>query len=196
MKKIIKNEKGNSLVELIMVMALLILFGVTIYTIIYSGAEAQNKIIENKDAQTDARIALSYVNVKLRQNDSSGRVSIETFPETGENAIVLKGVDYSGDVPLDTWIFYDDNALYEYNGLSGEEPEKSLSLPVIESDGLVYSVEYDEESNSIKNTITYEYGGESKTISSLIHLRSSTEGVSNITGNSDEAGEGDLITIE
>ena len=63
-----RDDKGSTLVELVMVMMLLILFGFTTYTLIYAGSETQRKIIEDKDAQVDARIAISYLNVRLKSS--------------------------------------------------------------------------------------------------------------------------------
>lgn len=163
------NNRGNSLIELIMFMMLFILFCLTTYTIIYSGSEAQQKISDNKDAQIDARIALSYISVKLRQNDEAGKISIEKNPINGENAIVIR--NRADEEYFDTWIFCSDNTIYEFIGLPDETPDIDLSIAIIQSEALDYSINYDQQSNSINSKITYQYGKTKKEISSSMHLR-------------------------
>jgi hypothetical protein len=163
------NNKGNSLVELIMVMMLLILFCMTMYTIIYAGSTAQTKITDRKDIQIDARVALAYVNTKLRQNDETGKISVEKNPLNGENAIVFR--HRAGEESFDTWIYYAYNAIYEFIGLVDEPPDIDLSIAIIEFDQLVYKIDYDENTNTIHNRIIYQYGETKKELSSLVHLR-------------------------
>ena len=171
MKEHMTNNRGNSLIELIMVMVLLVLFGVTIYTIIYAGSEAQRHIISDKDAEINARIALSYVNVKLRQNDMAGKISVQENPLTGQNAIVIRDYDEQG-APFDTWFFHADDGIYEFIGLEGELPDIDLSLPIIEMEGLGYAIAYDEGRRSITCTISYPYRDQMEALSTAIHLRS------------------------
>jgi competence protein ComGC len=164
-----KNQNGNTLVELVMVMMLLILFCVTMYSIIYAGSEAQTKITAQKDRQTDARVALAYIGNKLRQNDQTGKISIEKNPVNGENAIVLRY--RTEEEYYDMWIYQDGDTLYEFIGLADEPPDVTLSIAIVTIEGMNIEIAYDQAANSVKSTLTYPYGKTEKTLSSLTHLR-------------------------
>lgn len=161
-----KKRSGNSMVELVMVMTLMILFGVTIFTLISAGSNAQEKINENKNAQVDARITLSYLNVKIKQNLEADSVEVAVCPLTGENALLIKtrGLD-----EYDTWVYFYDGVIYEFLGFAGDAPEVDLSFEVIQTRG--FDITYDRASNCITNTITYDYAGELKTVSQTVNLR-------------------------
>ena len=167
-----KNHKGSTLVELIMVMLLLILFGITISTLIHSGGEAQEKIISEKNAQIDARIALSYLNMKIRQNDSAEKISIEKTEITGENAIVIKvryDSMYDDWIGYDTWIYWADGFIYECLTDPGEQPEIGLSFRIAEAGRFDTAIN---ENGAIVNTIFYNVNGVDNEMQSTIFLRS------------------------
>ncbi|MDR1541358.1 MAG: DUF4860 domain-containing protein [Clostridiales bacterium] len=166
----LEDENGSSLIELIMVMSFLILFGYTIFSLIYTGSDALNKIEDEKNAQVNARIAMSYLNVRLRQNDATDSVAVEANSVNGQNSVVLKyrdPEDPSSD--YDTWIFWADGILQEVLSDPGEEPEWSGSNEIVE----VKSYDVDLSENGVlTNTIKYTYNNEEKTMSSAISLRS------------------------
>ncbi len=174
------NENGNSLIELVMVMMLLIFFGATIYTLIYSGSNAQQKIISEKDAQTDARIVLSALNIMLRQNDYSGGLEITENPETGENSILIKFREGDESEFYDQWIYAYDGGLYEYIGNPGDLPEAEYSFLIMEIKGKL-RIDYSEEKNSVTNTLIYDYQGEEREISQTVYLRSDNSETSKTT---------------
>lgn len=163
-------RKGTSLIELTMVMTLMILFGLSIFTIISSGAAAQKKINADKETEINARIAMSYVTVKIRQNDEAGKIIVEKNPVTGLNSLVIR--ERTGMDEYDKWIFYYNNGIYEFWGLPDQPPSLDLSFTILENDGLNYSVDYDRESNSIINKVEYDYGGKKKELSTISCLRS------------------------
>ena len=166
LKKPLNNRKGSSLVELVMVMMLLMVFGFTIYSLIYAGSETQAAILENKDAQVDARIALSYVNVRLRQNDAAGKISIIPNPNTGQNAIVIKERD---EWYFDTWIYWSNGRLIECITDPGEIPIDEWGFTIVEIEGFYTSLNPD---GTITNTVRYLYQGRIAELSSLVSLRS------------------------
>jgi len=164
LKERLANNKGNTLIELIMVMMLLALFGVTMFTLIYAGSRAQETLGENKRAQIDARIGLNYVNVKLRQNDVADRVIVAPHPETSENAIVIREPEY------DTWIYFHDGALYEFWGIRDDLPDLDRSNLIVRAAD--FRVTYDKTTGTLTNTIVYTYNGQSeREMTSTIHLQ-------------------------
>ena len=161
------SKKGVMMVELAMVMMLLALFGITIFTLIIAGADAQMRIMTEKEGQADARIALSYINVRLRQNDSNGKIGIEPIAFTGQNAIVIRERNF--EYEIDTWIFSYNGRLYECLTLPNQQPEEFLSIPIIDIEHLSTVLNDD---GSITNTVYYYYGDELLTLSSTVFLRS------------------------
>lgn len=122
-------NKGYTLVELMLVMLLLALFGIVIMTLIQSGSTAYAKVVENRNAESDARIALNYLDVRLRQNDELGAVRVEENPLGPGNALVITE-EYDG-VNYHTWVYFLDGTLYECALLlEGEEVQVDRSEPI------------------------------------------------------------------
>ncbi len=168
----LKNEKGSSLVELVMVMMLLILFGATIYTIIFMGSSTQDRIIKEKDAQIEARIAISYINVRLRQNDAQGKISIMQNPVNNQNSIVIHD-NYEGTL-FDTWIYWSDGVLKECLVYPGEEvtDEPGMYTPIANISGFDIQIKDD---GSLYNKVTYEFNGKTKTLENAAFLRAGAD---------------------
>jgi len=164
----LRDNKGFELVEMIMVMALLALFGVTIFTLIISGAQTQDRVMAEKEAQTNARIAASYINVRLRQSDSAGKVSVEPIELTGENALLIR--ERAEDWEYDTWIFVYDGVLMECLVDPGEPPDDLFSFDIVEIGAL--DIEYDGDGSAVNYTIYYESGGTTRSLESTVCLRS------------------------
>ena len=162
------KKSGASLIELVMVMMILALFGFTIYTVMAIGVGTQQKIMDEKDAQTDARIALSYINVRLRQNDSMGMIDVRPIGLTGQNAIVVH--ERTDEYDMDTWIYFHNNALYECLVLPGEEPQELFGFHI--ADIGMLDIVMDTDSNTITCTVYYEYGGLQESLSATVFLRS------------------------
>jgi type II secretory pathway pseudopilin PulG len=165
--KRLSRTRGVAMVELAMVMLLITLLGITIFTLIVSGADTQSRIMQEKEAQADARIALSYINVRLRQNDSMGKINIETVDFTGQNGILIR--ERNLNYEFDTWVYSYNGKLYECLTLPDQQPEESLSFAVIEIEGL--DVVWNED-NSVTSTVYYHYRGELRSLSSTVFLRS------------------------
>ena len=174
MQKFIKDESGNTLVELIMVMVLMVFFGFTIFTLIQAGSHTEQRIIDNKNAQVDARIALSYITVRVRKNDSVGRIEVVPVDHTGEDAILIRHRSFEDE--YDRWIYFSDGKLRECITYPDEQPEDDLSDIIVEIDG--FAVSYDSSKNTINASIEYKYGAGIENMDTLIKLRNTkTEGM-------------------
>jgi len=165
-RSILKQESGASLIEMVMVMMLLVVFGFTIYSLIYAGSETQKKIMDEKDAQVSARIALSYINVRLRQNDDAGKVRVAKNEATGQNAILIQE---RGDDDYDTWIYWSDGKLLECLTDAGEPPVDANGFTIVEIAGFQTVLNPD---GSITDTVQYEYNGQLAELSQVVDLRS------------------------
>lgn len=166
---IIKKRKGNTTIELMMVMILLILFGLTIYELISAGSMAQAKIVSEKDDQIDARIALSFVNVRIRQNDISGKIEVKKYSPTDKNSIVIK--ERKEEANYDTWIYFANGKLLECIVEPDQQPDENLSSLICEAED--FNINFDYENRTFTNSIHYKYGeNNNKTLQSIISLRS------------------------
>lgn len=147
------GDTKSARVELIMVMLLLVLFGVAIYTLIVSGSNAQEKILADKKAIENVRIAMSYLDVKVRQNDENGKISVEPNPINALPSIRIQDEGY------DTWIYWYQDAAWERGKLLEclvlENTAASIdtSFEIIDVDS--FEPVYDKTLGTITNTVTY-----------------------------------------
>ncbi len=93
-----------------MVTLLLILFSIMVVVLIFEGSNQYKKTLAIKDSEENARIALSFVNMKVKQNDIAHRVNVEEREGFGQTIIVAYGGEEEG---LFSYIYFKDGALYE-----------------------------------------------------------------------------------
>lgn len=106
----LKSVKGFTLVELITAMALLSILIAGYFSLFFTGGQTYDVVYDGYKVQNEARIAMSYITVKIRQNDR-----VITTP-TEHNAVSIEdtvgGVTYmrvEGDGA-------DNEYIYEHNG--------------------------------------------------------------------------------
>ncbi|MCL2165049.1 MAG: DUF4860 domain-containing protein [Oscillospiraceae bacterium] len=120
------QNSGFSVIELLVALTLLALFGGAIMTIIGAGSSVYQRIIGDKEADSEARIAMSYISVKLRQNDRSGAISIVDSDLKNDVRKVLKIDLTPEDVNDDChFIFFEENE----NGQGGRLIERVSNVP-------------------------------------------------------------------
>lgn len=98
-------------VESILVMFLFIIFTASIGLLIVEGQEAFSKVIDNKNANEDTRIALSYINMKVKQNNLFGNIEVVDSTYNDSKALLIQ--HYGEEADYITYIVYDDGKLYE-----------------------------------------------------------------------------------
>jgi hypothetical protein len=103
-------------IESISVMLVLILFAFVIVMLISSGSHAYNHILGDKKATESARVAYSYVNMKVRQNDIAGGIDVVDTAYGNALKIDVEGGSYC------TYIFFADGNLYECLTIQGVGP--------------------------------------------------------------------------
>lgn len=74
----------------------------------------------------EIEIAMSYVNVKVRQNDKSGVISVKNIDNTGNTALVLTNNDMS------IWIFEYNDMLIETKSKVGIQPDLENYIEIAE----------------------------------------------------------------
>ena len=92
-------------IETITVMLLLVLFAFVVFIVIDAGSNAFKDITTDKQSTMSARVSYSYISMKVKQNDTSGAVSVGQT-KYGDT-LRIDNSDYS------TFIFYSEGALYE-----------------------------------------------------------------------------------
>ena len=94
-------------IESVSVMLVLILFAFVVFLLISSGSHAYDHILDQKKATESARVAYSYINMKIKQNDTAGSISVA---ETSFGSALKIDLD---DSSYCTYIFHADGGLYE-----------------------------------------------------------------------------------
>ena len=115
-------------VEMVMVMLVLVIFALVVFALIGAGTNAYSGILGDKENMQSARVAYSYVNMKLKQNDAQGCVEVAQT-EFGDTLIIRsKGGDYV------TYLFFNEGALWECVTAKGMQPavEAANRITVLE----------------------------------------------------------------
>lgn len=68
-KKLAKSKKGLTLVELILAMAIMSILMAAYYSLFFTGNRHYEYVHDSYRKQNEARIAMSYVTTRIRQND-------------------------------------------------------------------------------------------------------------------------------
>lgn len=162
----LKNKKGYTEAELMMVFALLALFGILCFTLIQAGSGAYERLAENSSNKAYARVALSYIENRVRQGDDQGAIKILQNPQNAkEKALVISGItDIEGE---DLWIIQKDNELVEYYVLKDEKVDIDNYLKI----GDIESFDVFEMENSIRLEIGYYINEKYETQTRIISLR-------------------------
>ncbi len=129
---------GRTRTEVMAVFFLMLILGLSVFSLATAGSEAYRKAEAFREAQGEVRIALSFVQMKLRQSDVSGAIGVAPNPVNGEMAIVL--TEWVEEKNYETWIYHDDGWLREALILAGEAFDNDYAFPVAELDGFVIAV--------------------------------------------------------
>jgi hypothetical protein len=162
------GARGYTVLELIFVMALLLVFGITTVSLAIAGGNAYQAIVKDKDANAELRVAASYVGMKLRQNDLSGAIRLAASPSGNGEAIVIE--EKASDAVYETWIWQSGGELLEGYVKRGEPVDRDVSFRIAAVDGFTASMETD--GRTLVFAVWLENGGKRMERDGLIHLRS------------------------
>jgi prepilin-type N-terminal cleavage/methylation domain-containing protein len=106
------KRHGYTLIELVLVMFLLVLVAFFVFTLAGAGSQAFLRLSESQRQQAELRIAVSYLDVKIKKADHENGLSIKPNPyDASQSALRLtesiNGIEYL------TWIFWRDGKLQE-----------------------------------------------------------------------------------
>ena len=95
--------------ETIATLLLLLILGIGIFALAVSSTSAYSRVYEGKSLNSELRVALSFIHMKIRQNDLKDAIRIEENPVNGDPAIVIRE-EYE-DEAYEIWIYQDDGKL-------------------------------------------------------------------------------------
>jgi competence protein ComGC len=136
MKQKLLNEKGYSLVEMVIAMMLLLIFGLAVFTLAASTSGAYQGLVNEKSEMATVRIASSYLMTKLRQSDMENAIYVDESNRIGSEALVIKE-ELAGEV-YNTWIYLSGGYLREATVPEGETPSDDVSFEIAELSTLNY----------------------------------------------------------
>lgn len=141
LNKLKGNEKGYSLVEMAVGMLLLVVFGTTLFTLTASSAGSYERLVDEKEIDTEYRIASSYLTTKLRQNDRAGAVNL--VMQDNEPKVALKISEELSGENYETWIYVADGFLKEVMIPAGMEFDDDFAFVIAEIDMMKLTDEED-----------------------------------------------------
>jgi len=103
------RRSAAGFLEILLITSLLLLFGVTTYTLVSAGGRAYGRVMDKREDSVSLRVALSYLTTQLRQNDTDGAVLLRE--ESCGECLVLRR-RYDGET-YETRIYLDDGRLWE-----------------------------------------------------------------------------------
>ena len=162
------NRRINVSVESIMVILLMILFAASISVLIYEGSVTYRNIISNKTEEENTRIALSYVNMRIKQNDVSENITVTKNGFDGEDLLTI--YHHGEEEGLHSFIYFKDGYLWEC--YTDELLDHSLSTEVIPISGITF--DYIQDMNTVLTTVPFKNNQEYIPLSQASSLRTST----------------------
>ena len=170
--RMLGSSGGQSLVELIVVMVMLSILGTVILSLMRTGGTAYKRIHDNFTSENEARIALSYITIKIRQSDTS-------------DAHAFGGVVYEGTAtpPYLRIQQYDESGTRQgywdiwHDAASGRVMETKYSVsgtvtgsgPIAEN---IRNLVITPLAKSFEIDITYDIDGQEKHLKQSVYLRS------------------------
>lgn len=100
-----KRRGGYTLIELVLVLMLLTFVAVSVFLLTDRGSAAYTRLASGREQAADLRIALSYMDVRLKRIDGNGSVTLRPAPFGGGQALVLTqtvdGAEYETQLYVD-----------------------------------------------------------------------------------------------
>ena len=159
------NRRIHVSVESIMVILLMIIFAASISVLIYQGSVTYRNIINNKNEEENVRIALSYVNMRIKQNDVSENVLVDNNGYEGQDVLIIH---HSGEEEgLMSYIYYYEGYLWECYTDGGLD--HTLSTEIIPLKELTF--EFDTDMNAVITSVPFKNDKDDITLSQVSTLR-------------------------
>lgn len=120
-------------IESIVVMLVLILLSFVVFLVVRSGSQAYGNIVNEKQNTESARVAYSYINMKIKQNDAAGRISIIETEYGDTLKIDMENEEFC------TYIFFTEGTLYECLTKQDMQPKRETANRITDLNGFSLS---------------------------------------------------------
>lgn len=159
------NRRIHVSVESIMVILLMIIFAASISVLIYQGSLTYRNIIDSKNEEENVRIALSYVNMRIKQNDIVGQITVDDNAFKDQDLLTIR--HYGEEEGLLSYIYYYNGFLWEC--YTDGPLDHALSTEIIAIKEM--SFDYDDELDMIITSIPFKNNQDTITLKQRSTLR-------------------------
>jgi len=136
-----RRRGGYTLIELVLVMLLLTFVAVSVFLLTGVGSSAYARLSDGRSRASDLRIALSYMDVRVKKIDGIGRVDTVPAPFGGGQALRL--TQRLEDTDYETYLYVDQGVLKELYIRKGEALTPDMASDLARADALQVHFETD-----------------------------------------------------
>ncbi len=148
------NQFKRISIESFLVVILIISLAISMSMMILQGSRNFDSMLESKNQSENFRIALSYINMMVKQNDVAGSITITKNFADGNSALTIK---HQGDESgLATYIYSYKDKLYEEYGEVKENFNLDLATEITDCEAQ-FSKENETINISYKNKAGNSY---------------------------------------
>ena len=171
MLAILKRKDGYSLIEMFLVLMILVIFSITVFSLLFLGSDTYDNLIADKNNEADARIVLSTFDTRLRQYDYNGGCRIENLEWQNHQikALVLSEIA-DPETTIHTWLIWNEGVLWETLTVNEEIPIPETSQELLQNPNLDFSITSDNHLLDIK--VSYPFSDLTRELEASIYLRS------------------------
>lgn len=145
------RRNGYTSIETVLVMLLLIAVSFLVFATVSAGSNAFLNLSEKRGRDTDLRVGMSFIDVKLRKNDAvvqdpkgSAISGITVVDNPFEPGRALRIQSEEGGRRLYTWIYCRDGQLYELFQVAESTPDATLAVRVAQIDQFELTLDPDD----------------------------------------------------
>lgn len=116
-----KGTHGYTLVELITVLAIMGILGTMLVSMLNTGVQFYRTANSAMDSQNNARLAIAYITVKIRQNDVADGISVVNHLDSLSNSVQVLEIKEASPSGNTFYIYFDSSThkLREQSGNTG-----------------------------------------------------------------------------
>ncbi|WP_425805718.1 DUF4860 domain-containing protein [Desulfitobacterium sp. Sab5] len=121
-----KNSRGFMLSELIAVLAIMGIIVGMLVSMMRTGGTIFRNAYDSVDAQNDARVAMSYLTVKIRQNDAHDGIDVDL----ASNSFPVLSIKDTQNTGLTYWIYFATGKLREQHAAAFNNTDLSSGTEI------------------------------------------------------------------